>query len=131
MNKGEILEMAERIEAGSPDMQGALLEQAWEAVAKVSASFRTFACEPCSGFGTNAGKFAAALEARAFESASIMLVPEGWVATLTVYHDGAVVTLADDRINPVRLDNVEVSAKAPALALTAAALRAIASTMEE
>lgn len=56
--------------------------------------------------------------------AAMQLVPKGWVMTLTVYHDCATASLSDDRINPVRLDTVEVDADTPALALTAASLRA-------
>lgn len=67
--------LAKRCEESTNDMQGALIEDAWEALAEHSASFRRFACAPCSGFGTNGGKFSAAMDAHAYESAAMMLVP--------------------------------------------------------
>lgn len=56
--------------------------------------------------------------------AALTLVPEGWVTTLTIYHDCSTVVLADDRVTPVRLPDIEVDANTPALALCIAALRA-------
>jgi hypothetical protein len=58
--------------------------------------------------------------------AAATLVPEGWVIALTVFSDSATVMLIDDRINPVRLPDVEGNAATPAAALTAAALRSLA-----
>lgn len=79
MTKDEALrDLIERVERAAPQMQSLLLEEAWEACAADSAAFRRFACAHCSGFGTNAGRFSAAMDARAYESAAIMLVPEGW-----------------------------------------------------
>lgn len=56
--------------------------------------------------------------------AALTLVPEGWVPSLVIYHDCSTVGLADDRVNPVRLPDVEVTAPTPALALVSAALKA-------
>ena len=62
--------------------------------------------------------------------AAMLLVPEGWVVALTIYHDCATVTLSDDRVHPVRLPCVLAEAATPALALTAAALRSRAAMGE-
>lgn len=56
--------------------------------------------------------------------AAMTLVPEGWLINLSVDTNGADVILIDDRINPVRLPDAVAQAATPALALTAAALRA-------
>ena len=63
--------------------------------------------------------------------AAMTLVPEGWTWTLVDHCDGSVAGLVDDRVHPVRLDSVEVEAVTPALALTAAAIRALATTKEQ
>ncbi len=60
--------------------------------------------------------------------AAVTLVPKGWVWTLVEHCDGAVAGLIDDRVHPVRHDSIEVEAATPALALCAAALKAL-STM--
>jgi len=78
MNADILNDLAARVEAGSADMQGRLLEEAWDTLAQHSAAFRAFACAPCSGFGTNAGHFSAMLDAHAYESAAMALAPEGW-----------------------------------------------------
>ena len=59
------------------------------------------------------------------------LVSEDWTITIEIYEGGADVTLADDRVCPKRLPDVRGEAATPALALTAACLRAIASTPEQ
>jgi len=56
--------------------------------------------------------------------AAMTLVPDGWVLILTVSHAGSYVRLADDRVDPVRLDDTEGASATAALALCAAALRA-------
>lgn len=114
-------DLIERIEAASAELSGALIEEAWEALAEASASFRRFACGPCSGFGTNAGKFSAALEARAFESAAIMLVPEGWTWMLDTMEGRNEACVHGNGPVP---DSAYVTAATPALALCAAALKA-------
>lgn len=118
-----LMDLIERVEKATPELQGKLIDEAWEACAEDSAAFRRFACAHSSGFGTNAGRFSAALEARAFESAAIMLVPEGFIfgcgpkdATKTAWAwaspDG-----------PLEYRSIS-NAATPALALCAAALRA-------
>lgn len=72
----DLLRLADACEAGSADHQGRLLEEAWEAMAAESADFRKFACAPARGFGTNGSWFAACLEARAYLSAAMMLMPD-------------------------------------------------------
>lgn len=127
MPDSDIQRLVERIEGASEGSQGALLEDAWETLAAASASFRQFACDHCSGFGTNAGKFSAALEARAFESAALMLVPSEfyigrlhqWVADNFRW--------ACDLARKDMTGGKRISAEdcaMPALAIAAAALRA-------
>lgn len=133
MTPHSLTDLIERVEAASPHIQAALLEEAWEACAAHSLAFRSFATSPCSGFGTNAGKFGAAMDARAYESAAVMLVPEGWYwrcghgvlwpgwAHLNVKHP--------DHCDYG--DEHSAHAETPALALCAAALKARARTPEE
>lgn len=71
-------ELIERVEAADAEMQGALLEEAWEACAEADQAFRRFACAPCSGFGTNGGRFGSLMDARAYLDAAMMLAPTGW-----------------------------------------------------
>lgn len=117
MSKDDSLrDLIERVEKATPDLQGLLLEEAWEACAADSAAFRRFACAHCSGFGTNAGRFSAALEARAYESAAIMLVPDGceWA-----YLDKRAIVRA-----PASFSHGIGEAATPALSIVAASLRA-------
>ena len=126
-------ELIERVEAASPAMQYALLDEAWEALAQSSATFRRFACAHCVGFGTSAGKFAAALEANAFESAAVNLVPEGWYwrAGHGVLWPGWAHLNRKHPDHCDRGDEHSAHAETPALALCAASLRAHTSTMVE
>lgn len=117
MSKDESLrDLIERVERATPELQGKLIDEAWEACAADSAAFRRFACTHCSGFGTNAGRFSAAMDARAYESAAIMLVPEGceWA-----YLDKRAIV----RI-PGALAHEMGEATTPALSIVAASLRA-------
>lgn len=124
MSKDESLrDLIERVEKVGPEMQGKLLEEAWEACAENSAAFRRFACAHNSGFGTNAGRFSAALDARAYESAAIMLVPDGFIfgcgskdATKTAWAWAS----PDEPLEYRSISN----ASSPALALCCASLRA-------
>jgi hypothetical protein len=110
-----------RIARGTAEEQGRFLEEAWDAAAEYSAEFRRFATAPCSGFGNNAGKFAATLEARAYESAALMLVPDGWDCGLDIVSGADVVgaSLSKDPGPYIRVD-----APTPALALVLASLKA-------
>ena len=125
----ELNALAERVEQAEPHMQGVLLDRAWDELAECSAVFRRFAVAHQPGFDNNAGKFAMALEARAYESAAMMLVPEG-----------AVTFLASQDRHSRRWKwelrhgyGIKSAARAetPALTLTAAALRAHAAIAGE
>lgn len=132
MNADILNDLATRVEAGGADMQARLFEESWDTLAQHSASFRTFACAPCSGFGTNAGHFAAMLEARAFESAAVMLVPDRYAFGVgsASYDMDKSWAWCDGPWNavPSPEDNQSTT---PALALTAAALRAHAAIAKE
>lgn len=124
-----LIALAERVEAGSAEEQGRLLDEAWETLAEHSAKFRRFATSAPDhhGFNSNADKFSMALEAMAYESAAMMLVPEGlaWTLGQNVHHHywSAGVTGIDEDGAPKAI-GFAGPACAPALALTAAALRA-------
>lgn len=103
--------------------------------------FRRFAVAHQPGFDNNAGKFAMALEARAYESAAMMLVPEGAGVRLLRYwvsHIEGPVWMASVT-SPTKRPGVIVGvdenecwdALDPALALAAAALRAHAAIAGE
>lgn len=119
----ELLKLAEQVERASPEMQGRLIEQAWDVLARHSVEFRRFALAPLSGFDNNAAKFAMALEARAFESAALMLAPEGWEYTLMNANGYPEATLTNHAIQRT----VWAPGETLSLALCAAALRARAS----
>jgi hypothetical protein len=123
-----LLALAERVESAPLEMQGKLLEQAWELCAEYSAEFRAFTTSYLSGFDNNAGRFSMCLEASAYESAAMMLVPEGlaFEMTTTGYKPGATVCG-----NPMFDTHEGAYAATPALALVAAALRARAAMGEE
>ena len=74
-DKMELMALAERVKASPEAMTANLLDAAWDALASFSAEFRTFACVPVSGFGTNGGRFGALLDARAYTDAALMLLP--------------------------------------------------------
>ena len=127
----ELGALAERVEKAEPHMQSLMLDRAWDELAECSAVFRRFAVAYQPGFDNNAGKFAMAMEARAYESAAMMLVPEGHWA------EGSLGTHNDTRAaleihGPCTFDPVgKAWAATPALALTAAALRAHAAIAGE
>jgi hypothetical protein len=113
MTREEILDLAKRVEASLPKMTGAMIEDAWEAVAPMFSQ---------DGLADRARDFALKMDARAYLDAAMQLVPQGesWaitncaspntVAHVGGYHMG--------------------SSPHSAIALTAAALRAIAEGME-
>lgn len=112
-----LLELAERCEKATPEQQGQLIEQAWDVLAEESAEFRAFALStPESGFENCAAKFGMALDARAYESAALMLVPEGWE---WAYLDKKAIVRKSGSWS-----HSFGEASTPALALYAAALRA-------
>ena len=135
---GKLLELAARCEGAGPEMQGRLLEEAWEACAEHSYEFQAFARDFLSGFDNNAGKFAAALEAAAYESAALMLVPEQCYSVSLSWFMLDIST-GDDPPDMARRYSATVTGAcipffqsigtaSPALALTAAALRARAAS---
>lgn len=128
MNADILNDLATRVEAGSADMQRELLNESWNALAQHSADFRTFARARCPGFWANASKFAVMLDAWAFESAAMTLVPEGlrFEVTTTGYRPGA--TVCGNILTGVHEGSY---AATPALALTAACLRAHAAIAKE
>ena len=111
---GELLALAERCEQATADQQRELLLEAFEALTA------EFVATP------SAIRFVQMLDAEAYESAAMTLVPKGWVfgrlaqnpISLRWYCDLDWHPLSDDR------DNASGSNAAPALALCAAALRA-------
>lgn len=126
--KQTLLALAEQCEGAGDEMQGRLLEEAWELLCEGSLSFRRFACAPCSGFDNNAGRFIANLEARAFLSTAEMLVPEGhfWSVTVRSERRGGFSACC------VHSGPLEWSTAAtPALALTASCLKAMAMEIDD
>jgi hypothetical protein len=87
-NAARLIELAERVEAATGDMQARMLEEAWEACATVSADFRRFATSYLPRFDTQASRFAMCLDAAAYESAALTLVPEeySWTLGQNVHH---------------------------------------------
>lgn len=127
--------LALRCEAATPEMQNALLDQAWEACAEYSPAFRRFATFPLPSFDNNAGKFGMAMDAHAFESAALMLVPEGWRVSNWSQWKHEILRRQGTWLAILARDQDELAgfgtrcqhAATPALALAAAALRARAS----
>lgn len=118
MTPADKIALAERVERAGADQQGQMLERAWETLAEHSAEFRRFAtAHPPRGFDNNAGKFSMMLDAMAYESAAMMLVPEGsYVEISGPSNCGGWACKVDFRHTAF--------ATTPALALTSAALRA-------
>lgn len=117
-----LLQLAERCEGADASMQGALLEEAWETMAEHSADFRAFATAPISGFGNNAGKFGMAIDAHAYESGALSLVPEDSKWSIT---SGGGANEWQAWVWPAEGGRPDWRiAATPALALCAAALRA-------
>lgn len=120
----ELLMLAEKVEAAEPWMQTGLLLDAWDLIAPLNGA------EWAKG---EAGTFCAMVECGAFESAALMLVPNG--AFWRCGHDGegADPSLFDARVfEPMTMESKAVgTASTPALALTAAALGAKASQQEQ
>jgi len=122
MSATDLTTLASRVEAATAEMQGKMLDEAWEACAQHSAEFRRFACAYLTSFGTNAGKFAMAMDAHAYESAAMMLVPEGcgWELVKRMALGNYAATVKTEGLYSI------CPAATPALALTAACLRALA-----
>lgn len=76
-------------------------------------------------FGVGRSRFRRFLDTEAYTDAALMLVPEGWQCVVAIFSDGsAEAILTDDRVNPVRLNDIERMGETPALAITLAALTA-------
>lgn len=60
-----------------------LFEDAWEHLCQANQAFRRFACTVTGGNGrTKTGRFIDMLEAGAYESAALMMVPRGWIVKI-------------------------------------------------
>jgi hypothetical protein len=119
MSREELLVLAERVEQATADQQAELLADAWDALGPIA-----------NWTGDQARRFGMMMDAEAFESAAMSLVPDGWCVFLNAYVDGAEVALEDDRVDPVRFPSVHAEAVTPALALVSASLRAMAAMGE-
>lgn len=70
-------------------------------------------------------RFKRFLDTGAYVNAALMLVPEGWQCSIVIFSDGSSeAVLTDDRVNPVRLNDIERMGDSPALAIAQAALAA-------
>lgn len=121
-----ILELAERCEKATADDQRDLLAQAWQAVRgpKPDSDYqprRTPMFSPdWERWVERDCRFSNLLQAEAYESAAMMLVPEGWTGIIPVTGgDEAWLWPKGGTFKGFR-----VNAATPALALTAACLRA-------
>jgi hypothetical protein len=123
----KLLTLIERVEGATADQQREMLLEAYSAI---------YPDNPL-GYWTStdrARRFVAMLEAEAFESAAMTLVPEG--RKVTIEHEPncgfAMAGYAQARVYmPNKRDGYDVAeATTPALALTAACLRAHASLRE-
>lgn len=129
-NRETLLALAARCEAAAVEMQAKLIDEAWDACAQHSAAFRAFATAYVSGFDNNAGKFGAAMDAGAYESAALMLVPEECRFNLNRRpyakgrQDGYHAQVWFSRFYETSEDMPNAWAATPAHAITAAALRA-------
>jgi hypothetical protein len=131
----DLLALAERVERAT-DLahQSRLIEEAWDVLAEQSASFRRFACAYSSGFDTNAGRFSAMLEASAYESAAMMLLPESDADTAVFWRLGNDGEGGDPSLFKAEVLTVSAFtstsytavAETPALALLSAILKAAA-----
>ena len=119
-------DLAARIEAAEAGEQRELLEEAWEECCRESLSFRRFACTTIPGGDgwTMTGRFIRMIDAGAYESAALMLVPEGRDWSVAMHTLGDETRAAVARILRPNGIGLNTAAPTPALALAAAALRA-------
>lgn len=114
------MSLAERIEAAGVDEQRAMLEEAWAAIYGVPSGVAASDKRVWHWL-----RFVNMLDAEAYESAAMMLVPEGMRVAIMIVEDGrAAVNLwwpGEDAPNVPRLEPLFAT---PALALAAAAIRA-------
>jgi hypothetical protein len=133
MNRDELLQLAERVERAEAAEQRAMLEEAWLAI-----HHEGYPPEDASDTCRKCDRFDKLLEAEAYESAALMLVPEGWVVGSlewwSMRHDAGVTLLetgpTDDGFQGYSAavhGDARAKAVTPALALCAASLKALAS----
>lgn len=111
-----LLEIAQRIEAGQHDEQAALLSEAWDWLAEHSEPFRRYVLGT-----TQPGKFGSMVDAGAFESAAMVLVPPHCDLLMNTRCNFAHVWEKEDVGDG---DWKSLTANWPALAIAAAAVRA-------
>jgi hypothetical protein len=125
-----LLELAARCEAATASEQREMLELAFRAIHGEKPTRVHGGCDLLDFWLARHNPFFLMLEAKAFESAALMLVPEGWTR-LTDNTDGReIVELYtpdyDEHDWQPDIRFSAASAATPALALCAASLRAIA-----
>lgn len=127
MTKAETLRaLADHVEKATADQQGEMLETAWNALGPIT--------RPTPEQATS---FARKLDAEAYESAALMLVPEGEGHWPQVYYTGINPTNPNSQRCRVELWGkglrrlARSNAATPALAFCAAALRAQAREARE
>ena len=134
MSRDELLALAERVEAAKHDDK-VLFEEVWETLCQRGLEFRRYACTIKDKDGSTAtGRFMRLLDAGAFLDAAMSLVPEGCLfMARTLWDDGktagnaVVFHYAPTETQGLRYDGEDHAVAAtPALALTAAALSALA-----
>jgi hypothetical protein len=120
MTKAEIIALAERCEGASAAQQDELIDDAWDVLGPI----RHWTAE-------QAARIAEMLDAEAYESAAMILVPHGLLWTMDSWEGSRwSAGIWCDRRWLVHTSEKRTS-KTPALALTSASLRAIAEGMEE
>jgi hypothetical protein len=127
--RDELLALAERVEAATHNDKS-LFEDVWEALCRSSVDFRRYACTTTDGNGwTVTGRFMRFLDVGAFFDAAMSLVPEGctWSAgDWSAIDEGASATCWPPEHCRLPDFNGISRGATPELALTAAALRALA-----
>lgn len=116
-NRAALEELAARVEA--------LDRPCWQADAEIKEAVN-HSWDYAADWGQRGHEVPRAHAYTASIDAAMTLVPEGWAIKIEIYEDGSYVALFDDRVHPERLPDVGGEAATPALALTAACLRAIA-----
>ena len=123
-------ELAARVESASADEQRWVLEQVWKALHDgVSAVSSAYGPTEDAAW-RRARQFLDMLAANAYESAALMLVPEGWTGLFSAGRrplETAWLLPRSGRMDP----GVRVEAATLALAITAASLRAQAKEQQQ
>ena len=117
-SKQDILALADRVEKAEASEQAEMIADAWDVLGPIR-----------KWESAEAARFADMLDAEAYESAAMMLVPEGLHWTAQTDKDGAHVSVgkADSDARGIFYTGCrQATAKSLGLALTAAALHAIA-----